>query len=109
MVRWASAGSGHRRVIDRTTAGPRWSSMPRSDSVEALVPAGGVQVLVFGGPTAMDAIRLMGTYGRGEADRYTRPSRSSFTWRTSSSDWYGFRTMRYCWVFRKVFRFSVFA
>jgi alpha-D-xyloside xylohydrolase len=44
-------------VIDRTTGGRAWSSLPRSDSVEALVPAAGVEVFVFGGPTAMDAIR----------------------------------------------------
>jgi len=44
-------------VIDRTTGGAAWSSRPRSDSVEALVPAPGVEVYVFGGPTAMDAVR----------------------------------------------------
>jgi alpha-glucosidase (family GH31 glycosyl hydrolase) len=54
-------------VIDRTTAGARWSSMPRSDSVEALVPAPGVEVLVFGGPTPMDAVRRYNLWSGGGA------------------------------------------
>ena len=54
-------------VIDRTTGGPRWSSNPRSDSVEALVPATGVDVYVFAGPTPMDAIRRYNLYGGGGA------------------------------------------
>jgi alpha-D-xyloside xylohydrolase len=44
-------------VIDRTTEGKKWSAMPRSDSIEVLVPAEGVEIFVFGGPTPMDAIR----------------------------------------------------
>src|SRR5262245_48115246 len=45
-------------VVDRTTEPRRWSAMPRSDSVEALVPAEGVEVLVFGGPTPLDAVQI---------------------------------------------------
>jgi alpha-D-xyloside xylohydrolase len=54
-------------IIDRTTGGARWSSMPRSDSVEVLVPAGGVEVLVFGGPTPMDAVRRYNLFCGGGA------------------------------------------
>jgi alpha-glucosidase (family GH31 glycosyl hydrolase) len=54
-------------VIDRTTGGARWSSMPRSDSVEVLVPAAGVEVLVFGGPTPMDAVRRYNLFCGGGA------------------------------------------
>jgi alpha-D-xyloside xylohydrolase len=44
-------------IVDRTSDPKRWSSLPRADAVEALVPAGGVDVYVFAGPTAMDAVR----------------------------------------------------
>jgi alpha-D-xyloside xylohydrolase len=54
-------------IIDRTTGGARWSSMPRSDSVEVLVPAAGVEVLVFGGPTPMDAVRRYNLFCGGGA------------------------------------------
>jgi alpha-glucosidase (family GH31 glycosyl hydrolase) len=54
-------------IVDRTTGGKKWSSMPRSDSVEALVPAGGVDVYVFAGPTAMDAVRRYNLYCGGGA------------------------------------------
>lgn len=40
------------RNTDRT-----WTSRPYSDAVEILVPAEGVEIYVFGGPTALDAIR----------------------------------------------------
>jgi alpha-glucosidase (family GH31 glycosyl hydrolase) len=54
-------------VIDRTSDGQRWSSMPRSDSIEALVPAVGAEVYVFAGPTAMDAVRRYNLYNGGGA------------------------------------------
>ncbi|OCX52167.1 ABC transporter substrate-binding protein [Mucilaginibacter sp. PPCGB 2223] len=34
-----------------------WVSKPYSDNVEMLVPAEGAEIYVFGGPTAMDAVR----------------------------------------------------
>ena len=40
------------RNLDKT-----WSSHPYSDAVEMLVPAAGVEVYVFAGPTSMDAVR----------------------------------------------------
>jgi alpha-glucosidase (family GH31 glycosyl hydrolase) len=54
-------------VIDRTTSPKTWSSMPRADSIEALVPAPGVEVYVFAGPTAMDAVRRYNLFGGGGA------------------------------------------
>ena len=43
-------------VIDRTTGGRSWLPMPRSDSVEVLVPAAGGEVYVLAGPTPLDAV-----------------------------------------------------
>ncbi|WP_448701272.1 TIM-barrel domain-containing protein [Mucilaginibacter sp. AW1-3] len=34
-----------------------WASKPYSDNVEMLIPAEGAEIYVFGGPTAMDAVR----------------------------------------------------
>jgi alpha-D-xyloside xylohydrolase len=53
-------------VIDRTT-GKGWAAQPRSDSIEALVNAEGLEVLVFAGPTPMDAIRRYNLYCGGGA------------------------------------------
>ena len=57
------AGSGVRKDSnnppaekDRNTD-KSWSSRPYSDAVEILVPAPGVEVYVFAGPTALDAVR----------------------------------------------------
>ncbi len=43
-------------VRDRTTD-PQWSSQPKSDVVEILIPANGVEVYVFGGPTPLDVVQ----------------------------------------------------
>jgi alpha-glucosidase (family GH31 glycosyl hydrolase) len=40
------------RNLDKT-----WSSHPYSDGVEMLVPASGVEIYVFAGPTTLDAVR----------------------------------------------------
>ena len=53
-------------VIDRTT-GKSWSSSPRSDSIEALIPADGVDVYVIAGPTPMDAVRRYNLFSGGGA------------------------------------------
>ncbi|MEO5594335.1 MAG: TIM-barrel domain-containing protein [Chitinophagaceae bacterium] len=42
-----------------------WSSQPYSDAVEILVPAGGVEVYVFAGPTSLDAIKRFNLYNGG--------------------------------------------
>jgi len=57
-------GTGVRRdakrpptVYDRNTQRREWQSVPASDGIEVLVPAEGAEVLVFAGPTPMDAVR----------------------------------------------------
>lgn len=42
-----------------------WSARPYSDAVEILVPAGGAEVYVFAGPTAMDAVRRFNLFNGG--------------------------------------------
>jgi alpha-glucosidase (family GH31 glycosyl hydrolase) len=49
---------------DRNTD-KKWSSQPYSDAVEILVPAAGVEIFVFAGPTAMDAVRRYNLYSGG--------------------------------------------
>ena len=51
-------------VKDRNTD-QTWTSMPLSDAVEILVPARGATVYVFGGPTALDAVRRYNLYSGG--------------------------------------------
>ncbi|MEO8111138.1 MAG: TIM-barrel domain-containing protein [Ginsengibacter sp.] len=42
-----------------------WTSHPYSDAVEILVPARGVEVYVFGGPTMLDAVRRYNLFNGG--------------------------------------------
>ena len=42
-----------------------WSSRPYSDAVEILIPAEGVEVYVFGGPTTLDAVRRYNLFNGG--------------------------------------------
>ncbi len=42
-----------------------WSARPYSDAVEILVPAGGVEIFVFAGPTSMDAVRRFNLFNGG--------------------------------------------
>jgi len=42
-----------------------WSARPYSDVVEILVPAAGVEVYVFGGPTALDAVKRFNLFNGG--------------------------------------------
>lgn len=67
------AGSGVRKdspnapvAQDRNTD-KNWSSRPYSDAVEILVPAAGVEIYLFAGPTTMDAIRRYNLYCGGGA------------------------------------------
>ncbi|MDR2145909.1 MAG: DUF5110 domain-containing protein [Tannerella sp.] len=48
-------------VKDRNTD-KTWSSRPYSDAIEVLIPAGGVEVLAFSGPTPLDAVRRYNLY-----------------------------------------------
>lgn len=66
-------------VIDRTTnkimptqpgAAPvdaRWQANPRSDSIEVLANAGGIDVYVFAGPSPLDAVRRYNLFAGGGA------------------------------------------
>ncbi|MDP4291695.1 MAG: ABC transporter substrate-binding protein, partial [Bacteroidota bacterium] len=49
---------------DRNTD-KKWTSKPYSDAVEILVPSAGVEVYVFAGPTALDAVRRYNLYSGG--------------------------------------------
>ena len=49
---------------DRNTDS-QWSAQPYSDAVEILVPAEGVEVYIFAGPTPLDAIRRFVLYSGG--------------------------------------------
>ena len=42
-----------------------WDASPYSDAVEMLVPAAGVEVYVFAGPTAMDAVKRFNLFNGG--------------------------------------------
>jgi len=50
--------------LDRNTS-KNWSSQPYSDAVEILVPAAGVEVYIFAGPTALDAVRRYNLFSGG--------------------------------------------
>ena len=53
----------HRKKI--VTQIRSWSSRPYSDAVEILVPAAGVEVYVFAGPTTLDAVRRFNLFNGG--------------------------------------------
>lgn len=42
-----------------------WTASPYSDNVSVLVPAEGVEVMIFGGPTALDAVSRFNLYNGG--------------------------------------------
>jgi alpha-glucosidase (family GH31 glycosyl hydrolase) len=50
--------------LDRNT-NKKWTSQPYSDAVEILVPAAGVEIFIFGGPSALDAVRRYNLYSGG--------------------------------------------
>jgi alpha-D-xyloside xylohydrolase len=50
--------------LDRNTD-KNWSSQPYSDAVEILVPAAGVEVYIFAGPTTLDAVRRYNLFSGG--------------------------------------------
>lgn len=65
------AGAGVRKdsknppvAKDRNTD-KSWAARPYSDAVEILVPAGGVEVYVFAGPTPLDAVRRFNLFNGG--------------------------------------------
>jgi alpha-glucosidase (family GH31 glycosyl hydrolase) len=55
-------------VVDRTTAAKgEWQAQPRSDSIEVLVDAEGLDLYVFAGPSPLDAVRRYNLYCGGGA------------------------------------------
>lgn len=48
-------------------ADPSWPAQPYSDNIEILVPATGVELLLFAGPTMLDAVRRYNLYNGGGA------------------------------------------
>ena len=65
------AGTGVRRdsktppVIQDRNLDKNWSARPYSDVVEILVPAEGVEIYVFAGPTMLDAVRRYNLFNGG--------------------------------------------
>lgn len=51
-------------VRDRNTD-KNWEANPYSDNIEMLVPAEGVEIIVFGGPTMLDVVRRYNLYNGG--------------------------------------------
>ena len=47
--------------LDRNTD-KKWTSQPYSDAVEIVVPAAGVEIYIFAGPTTLDAVRRYNLY-----------------------------------------------
>ena len=50
---------------NRNEDGKLWSSRPYSDAVEMQIPAPGVEVYLFAGPTAMDAVKRFNLFNGG--------------------------------------------
>jgi len=61
------SGSSQSKIENPKSKIQKWTSMPRSDSVEFLVPAPGAEVYIFAGPTPMDAVRRYNLYCGGGA------------------------------------------
>ena len=53
-------------VRDRNTD-KQWAAQPYSDNLEFLVPAEGVEIVLFGGPTMLDVVRRFNLYNGGGA------------------------------------------
>jgi alpha-D-xyloside xylohydrolase len=51
-------------VRDRNTD-KKWEAYPHSDNIEVLVPAAGAEIIVFGGPTILDAVRRYNLFNGG--------------------------------------------
>ncbi len=54
------------RLLERNrNTDKNWEPNPYSDNVEILVPAAGVEIIVFGGPTMLDAVRRYNLFNGG--------------------------------------------
>ncbi|MBZ5859304.1 TIM-barrel domain-containing protein [Flavihumibacter profundi] len=52
------------QIRDRNTD-KNWEANPYSDNIEMVVPADGAEIIVFGGPTILDAVRRYNLYNGG--------------------------------------------
>ena len=52
-------------VVRDRNSDPRWTAAPYSDNLEFLVPAEGVEVVLFGGPTMLDVVRRYNLFNGG--------------------------------------------
>lgn len=59
------ADSKHAPPVKDRNTDRSWTSAPRSDAVEVLVPASGLELYVFGGPTPLDVVRRYNLYSGG--------------------------------------------
>lgn len=57
--------SKHAPVIQDRNTDKNWTSRPYSDEVDMLIPAQGVEVYVFAGPTPLDAVRRFNLFNGG--------------------------------------------
>lgn len=57
--------SQHPPAIKDRNTDKDWSANPYSDNIEMVVPADGAEIFVFGGPTALDAVRRYNLYNGG--------------------------------------------
>jgi alpha-D-xyloside xylohydrolase len=57
--------SKHPPVIRDRNTDRKWSASPYSDNIEILIPAAGAELIVFGGPTPLDAVRRYNLFNGG--------------------------------------------
>ncbi len=57
--------SKHPPVIRDRNTDKNWEANPPSDNIEMVVPAEGVEIIVFGGPTMLDAVRRYNLFNGG--------------------------------------------
>jgi alpha-D-xyloside xylohydrolase len=57
--------SKHPPVVRDRNTDKNWEANPYSDNIEMLVPAEGAEIIVFGGPTILDAVRRFNLYSGG--------------------------------------------
>ncbi|MEO9005245.1 MAG: ABC transporter substrate-binding protein, partial [Ginsengibacter sp.] len=59
--------SKHPPVVRDRNTDKHWQANPYSDNIEMLVPAEGAEIIVFGGPEMLDAVRRYNLYNGGGA------------------------------------------
>jgi len=57
--------SKHPPVVRNRNTDKNWEANPYSDNIEMLVPAEGAEIIVFGGPTMLDAVRRYNLFNGG--------------------------------------------